>query len=290
MKRVVLYIRETAPIGGIETFIYNFCECMYMDYEIYLVTDKIYSKQFNRLAPEVKVLSIYASKGLECDTLIMLRVTDPLPTGIKYKKVIRRIHTRKFYDIQEIPHDSDITVCVSKSVKEDWKLNDALVINNLYTKPKNESLLLVSATRIPALDKGDNEKRMRKLAEMLNNASIPFLWLNFSDREMSNTPKNFYNISDGRLDVQNYMKKADYIVQLSTVEACSNTVIEALALNIPLICTPVSCFFELGVEDGVNAHVVPFDMNFDVRKLLDIPKFDFRYDNDELIAQWKEIL
>ena len=88
----------------------------------------------------------------------------------------------------------------------------------------------------------------------------------------------------------NEEKRASYIVQLSTVEACSNTVLEALNLNVPLICTPVPCFFELGVVDGVNAHVVPFDMRFDVNKLLTIPKYDFRYDNERRVEQWKQIL
>ena len=130
---------------------------------------------------------------------------------------------------------------------------------------------------------------MRKLGQMLDEAEIPYLWLNFSNNQMEDAPKNFFNMGY-RLDIQNYMQKADYIVQLSTVEACSNSVLEALNLNIPLICTPVPSFFELGVEDGVNAHVVPFDMNFDVKKLLTIPKYDFRYDNERRVEQWKQIL
>ena len=66
--------------------------------------------------------------------------------------------------------------------------------------------------------------------------------------------------------------------------------LEALSLNIPLICTPVPSFFELGVLDKVNAHVVPFDMDFDVHELLDIPEYTFSYDNAEKIKKWKEIL
>jgi glycosyltransferase involved in cell wall biosynthesis len=124
---------------------------------------------------------------------------------------------------------------------------------------------------------------------MLDKAEIPYLWLNFSNNQMDDAPKNFYNMGI-RLDVQNYMQKADYIVQLSTVEACSNTVIEALNLNVPLICTPVPSFFELGVKDGVNAHVVPFDMNFDVNKLLQIPKFRVVYNNKRILEKWREIL
>lgn len=289
MKKIVMYIREIAVIGGIETFMYSFCEYLHEDYDITILIQRIPENQLNRLRSVVKVVTDMNTQ-LECDTLIMLRMTDKVPPNVKYNKMIRRLHSTKYYDIQEIPTDGDVTVCVSKMVKDTFGLSDDVhVINNLFYKTAKPTLLLMSATRMPAPDKGDNLQRMRKLGQMLDEAQIPYMWLNFSNNQMENPPKNFYNLGY-RLDVQNYIQKADYIVQLSTVEACSNTVIEALNLNKPLICTPVPSFFELGVVDGVNAHVVPFDMNFDIHKLLDIPKFEFKYDNDKLIKLWKEVL
>lgn len=287
MKKVVLYIKEIAVIGGIETFMYNFCSYMKNDYDIVVNVNIIPDNQLKRLQSIVKVIT--DRRFIECDTLIMLRMTDKVPVNIKYNKMIRRLHSCKFYDIQQAPTDGDITVCVSSKVKEDFGLEKAVVINNLSLKTARPTLLLVSATRMPAPDKGENLQRMRLLGEKLDKADIPYLWLNFSNNQMENPPKNFFNVGY-RLDVQNFMQKADYIVQLSTMEACSNTVLEALTLNVPLICTPVPTFYELGVVDGVNAHVVPYDMDFDVNKLLTIPKYEFSYDNDSRIAKWKEIL
>ena len=288
MKKIILYIKETARIGGIETFIYNFCVHMHNEYDITLVSKILYDEQEARLKPLIKI-SRDIMQYRECDTLVMLRVTDPIPENIKYQKVIRRIHTRKFYDIRTLPNDADINVCVSQSVKEDWKLDNAVVINNPSNITAKPTLLLVSATRIPAPDKGDNQARMMKLANMLNQAQIPFIWLNFSDKELKDAPANFYNMGR-RLDVQNFMQKADYVVQLSSVESFGNTVLEALTLNVPLICTPVPSFKEIGVVDGVNAHVIPFDMNFDVHTLLDIPHFSFEYDNERIKKLWREQL
>ena len=65
-------------------------------------------------------------------------------------------------------------------MKEDFNIKGP-VINNLMRKSSETTLFLISATRIPAPDKGDNEIRMRKLAQMLLDAKIPYLWLNFSD-------------------------------------------------------------------------------------------------------------
>ena len=58
----------------------------------------------------------------------------------------------------------------------------------------------------------------------------------------------------------------------------------------PIICTPFPSAFEMGIIDRINAHVVPFDMNFDVTELLNIPRFTFNYDNDAIRQQWIEIL
>lgn len=288
MKKVILYIKHFAVVGGLETFTYNFCQFFKDEYDLTLMIGKIPDNQYDKFKDVVEI-DTDINKFVECDTLIMLRMNDDIPSNVKYKKIIRRFHSNKFYDIQEYPKDGDVTVCVSQMVKDSWNLKDAVVINNVFYKTAQPTLLLMSATRLPALDKGENEERMRKLGQMLDEAEIPYMWLNFSDKNMENPPKNFYNMGM-KMDVQNYLQLATYIVQLSTVEACSNSVLEALNLEIPLICTPVPSFYELGVVDGVNAHIVPFDMDFDVHKLLDIPKFKFRYDNESKLAQWREIL
>lgn len=288
MKKIILYNNYMSMVGGIETFVYNFCMQLRNDYDITILVERIPEVWVERLRELVNV-ETDMEKTYECDTLVMLRIPTAIPENVKYKKVIRRIHSRKFYDIQEIPQDADLNVCVSKSVKDDFDLKDAVIINNLSYITAKKTLLLMSCTRIPAPDKGENVERMRILCRKLEEAQIPFLWLNFSDNELEDAPHNFINVGS-RLDVQNYMQKADYIVQLSSIESFGNTVLEALTLNVPLICTPVSSFFEIGVMDGINAHVVPFDMDFDAKELLDIPKFSFSYDNEGRIRQWKEVL
>ena len=290
MKRVVLYIRKTYIIGGLETFIYNFCVHMYDKYDLTVVFGDAADWQVARLIPYVHMCVGNENPQIECDTLLMLRIGDPIPSNIKYKKVIRRIHTCKACGVTDIPHDGDVTVCISQAVKDDFGLGDeALVINNLSNVTAKPSLLLMSATRLPAPDKGKNEWRMRRLAEMMNAARIPFLWLNFSDGELPDAPPNFYNVGI-RKNIQDYIQKADYLVQLSDQEAFGNSVLEALTLKTAVICTPIPAFKDFGLEDGVNAHVVPFDMEFDVMKLLQIPQFDFFYDNEKRIRQWEEIL
>ena len=102
-------------------------------------------------------------------------------------------------------------------------------------------------------------------------------------------PDTFINMSP-RLDIHPYIQKADYLVQLSDAEAYSMSILEALCLNTAVIATPFPSLFEEGFIDGVHGHVVPFNMEFDPEKLLKVPKFRFKYDNDAIIEQWAEIL
>jgi hypothetical protein len=92
------------------------------------------------------------------------------------------------------------------------------------------------------------------------------------------------------LKVQDYIKKADYLVQLSDEEAYSYAVLEALINDTAVIATPFESGKEQGLKDGVTGYIVPYDMDFDVTKLLNIPRFRFAHTNEPMIQKWTEIL
>ena len=90
-----------------------------------------------------------------------------------------------------------------------------------------------------------------------------------------------------RENIWDYLKDATYCVLLSDSEGLPYTVQEALQYQIPCIVTDVGGCTEL-IKDGVNGYVVPLDMNFDVNKLLNIPKCK-EYDNNAL-EDWLKFL
>jgi hypothetical protein len=65
---------------------------------------------------------------------------------------------------------------------------------------------------------------------------------------------------------------ADYLVQLSDSEAYCYSITEAMEQCVAVITTPLEVLEEIGYTDGVDGYTVPFDMNFDVRKLLHVRK------------------
>ena len=287
--QVVIYIKNTAAIGGIETFILHFVSVMSKYYDIVLMIQNVTPELRVRYARLMRVVPI--TQEVACDTLMMMRIIDAIPENVHFKKSIRMCHACKTTDWLHIPNDSDEAVCVSSASKKSFKEEGkrAIVIHNPIIKTEKKALLLVSATRIPAMDKGYNETRMRQLAELLLKEGIPFLWFNFSDNAMPNAPKGFFNVGTYQ-GCQEYIAKADYLVQLSDAEAYSYSILEALINNTAVIVTPFESAAEQGVVDGQNGYVVPYDMDFDVKKLLDVPQFEFEYDNEPIIKQWRELL
>jgi glycosyltransferase involved in cell wall biosynthesis len=189
-----------------------------------------------------------------------------------------------------IPQERDIIVNVSEASRSTWgeESERGIVIHNLPRVSDKNALVLVSATRIGGDDKGGNDARMRTLAQMLTTAGIPFLWLCFSEKPLLDMPFGFVNM-DLTVDVQPFIKRADYVVQLSDAEAYSYSILEALTNNVPVICTPFESAAEQGVVDGETGYIVPFNMDFDVTMLMVKPSFRFRITTDE-IAQWRSIL
>lgn len=284
--QVLLYTSYLHIIGGIETFVASFIEILEPYYDIGLYCPKLSPAMMAKLSRKIP---IYQRKDpISCDTLIMIRIMDEIPGNVTYKKSIRMCHATRSSTSWHILEDCDQVVHVSKISKKTFE-SDGMVIYNPVVKTKKEALLLVSATRIPAPDKGKNTDRMIRLAQMLHDADIPFLWLNFSDGTPRDVPKGFINVGTYH-DLQPYISRADYLVQLSDQEGFGYSVAEALINNTAVICTPFETTKELHVADGQNGYIVPFDMDFDVHKLLDVPVFEYTYDNDRIIKQWRKLL
>ena len=303
--QIVIYRRHINTVGGLRTFKRQFIDYLGDKYDITLLCRIIDEASYKEFVPKVRVIADTvrsASDGrlipidtggsgqtIGCDTLIMLSFLDAMPTNVVAKKKIRMVHACKTESDWQIPQDSDEILWVSETAMRSFGVKDGQVMHNLIKAPEHKALILVSATRFPAPDKGDIESRMRKLAKMLNDAKIPYIWLNFSDEGMPNRPPHFYNMGSSE-QMPEIIKAADYLVALSDSECWSYACLEALTAGTALICTPFPSTVEMGVIDGVNAHVVPFDMDFDVHKLLKVPEFTYEYDNEAIKKEWIRIL
>lgn len=285
---VILFIGFLNIIGGIETFIYHFTG-LYP--KAVLIVKSIRPELRERISTHCEVIDYDERKTYMCDTLILLRILDKFPGNMIANQTVRMVHGCRTNPNWHIPQDADFIVCVSEVCKKsfDREGKNAMVIHNPIKKSERKALVLVSATRIPAPDKGNNENRMRILAERLAEADIPFIWFNFSDGQLTNAPRGMVNVGYD-MDIQPYIARADYLVQLSDSEAWSYSILEALVNGTPVLVCPFPSASEMGIEDGVNGYIIPFDMGFDVKRLYNVPTFEYKYDNKAIKKQWDKIL
>lgn len=287
--QVVLYRKHLTDIGGLMTFIINFVETMSEYYDITVLCESITKTRLMQLLPKVRVITGRNPKTIVCDSLIILSFLDHMPQNVKADKVIRMCHACKTDPSWKIPPDYNELLYVSKAAADSFDDPDGKVMHNINVQKTKDTMILVSAIRLPAPDKGDIEQRMRTLADMLNAADIPFIWLNFSSGGIQNPPKHFYNMGL-TFDMPSILKMATYSVLLSDSECWPYAALESLMTKTPVICTPFKSAYEMGIKDGVNGYIVPFDMDFDVTKLLDVPVVNYDYDNDAIIRQWRSVL
>ena len=118
-------------------------------------------------------------------------------------------------------------------------------------------LRLVSAQRNDPIKKVE---RIHFISQILDEEEIPYTWNVFTDQ--SPYADNIYGGVIYRRSVQNplpYINDADYFVQLSDSEACSYSIMEALALNTKVIVTPLECYTEMGVDE-TQGFIIPFEL------------------------------
>lgn len=287
---VVMYIEYANKVGGITTFIYNWCQHMTKHYDILVLYGELDPLQLDRLSRIVKTKKNEEYEPIVCDTLILNRLTDEIPENITYRKTIQICHAciQKNY---RIPQNRDFLVNVSEAAKKSWgsEAENGIVIHNMSYTEHKKAILLISATRCGAFDKGSNDDRMKMLADKLEKSGIKYIWLNFTDKGLKNMPESFINMP-ATVDILGFIERADYLVQLSDAEAYSMSILEALNVNTAVLATPFPSLFEEGFEDGINGYVIPFNMDFDVNKLMEVPKFEFKYDNESIEKQWKKLL
>lgn len=298
MKAQICILANTlCSIGGIETFVYNWCSLMKDTYDIVVAVASIADEQYNRLKRIVRVVE--NTEHIECDTVVVMHIaTKIIPSNIKYNKKIQMVHGCKSIAYSNIG-DCDVLVPVSETASKSFgneikDKNVEVILNPMKVSKPNKILKLVSATRLTQEKGGD---RILKLAKQLRDKNIPFIWYVFSNLRLikSKHKKDEYSgiiEMPATLDISSWIKECDYLVQLSDTESFGYSIVESLMLGVPVIVTPLDVLDEIGVKDGVNGYVVPFDMkDIDVDKIYNSDlKFEYNYDNKLIANKWCKIL
>ena len=298
MKKIIFYQSNFCQMGGVETMAYNWCWWLRNFFDITILYCSGDYKRIQLMKRLVKLEKYEEGKTYECDIFIRNSVWGTIPKNIKAKRMIEMRHANyKFLLEKGLLYQQyapmgikEIVGCgefVSKMSNEVLHDNPTTIKNILMPLRKtNKVLHLISCMR---LDPQKGWERMLILAQKLRDANIKFEWnifTNSTDYKARNTFEEIHFWKQ-REDIWDYLKDADYSCLLSDSEGLPYTIQESLQYQVPCIVTDVGGCTEL-IKDGVNGYVVPLDMNFDVNKLLNIPKCK-EYDNNAL-EDWLDYL
>ena len=260
----VIYFPSFNCVGGVETYCYEMGLKFGKDYDITVLYQNGDADMMKHIAEVARVIRYNPGDKIICDVFIFGWGYDILD-NVEAKEYIQTFHADYI--------NSHLSPCTSPKITKrfgvadnttngirehyEWA-KDIETMYNPYTVKKTKKVLnLISATRLTP-EKGFD--RMVKLADALDEAGIPFHWTVYTDipREF---PNKSVSIMKHRLDILDFIADADYLVQLSDTEGYSYSIVEALSVGTPVICTEIPVAQEQGIVDGVTGFILPFDMS-----------------------------
>ena len=283
----IFYFNHINVIGGVETFFYELAK-KYYNRDITIFYKDGDAKQIARLKELVPVIRFTGQK-IYCKKAFFNYNMDIIDNVVadEYYCIIHADF--EHFKASPPPQHPKITkyIGVTQAVCDSFtKLTGKpcqRCYNPLTITGGKKILKLISATRL-TYEKGG--KRIEQLATALDKAGIPYEWIIFSNKK---TPIKDHNIifKDPQLDIYDYLRRADYIVQLSDTESFCYTMVEALSLGTPVIVCPWPCLKELGVNE-TNAFILPFDMKDIPVQDIYTKEFNFKYHAPQ--DTWGELL
>lgn len=280
------YFCNINQIGGVETFLYEVAKKYHKkDIIVFYTTGD--NEQVRRLRQYVKVIQL-TNQIIKCEK-VFLNYNISNIDRFRAKEYIQVIHAD--YKAQRLPPHTHpkITkyVGVSQAVCDTFtELTGKpceLCYNPITVDEPMRTLVLVTASR---LTKEKGKERMKTLGQLLDKANIPYIWYVFTnDKQAIDNPHIIY--MKPTLNIQSYIRMADYVVQLSDTESYCYTMVESLCLGTPVIICDWPVVKELGIDEKYG-FVLPFDMsNVPIEEIYN-RKFSFKYQPPK--DDWENLL
>jgi glycosyltransferase involved in cell wall biosynthesis len=287
-------------LGGVETFSYNMCKKLSEYYDILLLYRNCDINQLNRLKKYVKCEKYDETKEYNCDKCILASSWGGYPNSIISKEYIQIIHANyqellkdnyRYVPFNKTTKHIAVSQTVAKHFEEIYNIKCQVVYNILDEIQETQPILkLISATRLSE-EKG--YKRMVILANELKKSNVKFRWLIFTDLNLYKIPLMQMEeiiYMKPRFDLFEFIKEADYGVQLSKTEGYSYFVNECLQYGTPMITTNFESAFE-SIKDDFNGYILDMNLsNLNIDKIMERKLKPAKYEIKTKVEDWIEIL
>lgn len=286
------YFAYLNKIGGIESHL-RYLGKKYK-YDIVVFYEKADDEQLREMEKYVSCIKLEFNDFVKCKNLFCCfnrAILDRCEAEKKYLVLhgdYKAMLEQKQLSEKNLPVDKRIDeyLGVSQLVCDSWEELTGIKARNMYNPvviEKTKPLMFVSATRLTA-EKG--WERMRKLAEVLDENEVNYLWFVYT-----NSPKKPLKnmvFVEPRLDITSKIGGYDAFIQLSDNEGYCLSVVEALLQGVPVIVTDLPVLKEIGVNSS-NSVILDFGMEnipIDEIKAIDKKKFVYKQPEDK----WDEVL
>ena len=252
--------------NGYVSWIKNIGRCFGKKYEIAILYDYMEPNVLKYFSNFFKCVEKRNDVNYSCDRLLVTYSTYYYPKNITtldqsylfiHGNMSDYENTRVFHD-DIYTHYVAVSKIAAKKAKGYFPTDKIEYIINPFKLDKEllkPHLTLTSAFKYSTVKRPD---RVEKMAEILDELDIPYTWNVFTDQK-ENTNKNGLIYRKRVLSPISYMKDSDYFVLLSDSEAMPYCIMEALSVNTKVIVTPLEAYDELGIVNGKNGYIVPFD-------------------------------
>lgn len=256
----VFYFYHINSIGGVEQFLYYLSKS-FNNFVVYYKDASSDARQISRLGDRVEVHK-WNGERIKCKR-IFLNYNPDIIDYVDAEEYIQVIHMN--YKSQgrtprihpKITKWCGVSKVACREFEELTGKKCELLYNLVALDEPRKVLKLISATRLTS-EKGKDE--MIRFGKTLDNFGIPYLWLVFTnDYNVIQNPNIIY--MSPRLDITNFIKEADYLVQLSSSESFCFSVVEALMLGTGCIVREMPIWEEIGLKDRENSFILNFDMS-----------------------------
>ena len=262
----VIYFPSFNSVGGVETFCYEMGLKYGKDFDITVLYRNGDKDMLAHIAEVCRVVKYHPGDRIVCDVFIFgYGWEQDMFDNLEAKEIIQTFHADYVCRHLNPCNNGRITKRfgvadnTTNGIRDHYPwAKDIVTMYNPYTVKKPKKVLnLISATRLTA-EKGYD--RMVKFADALDKAGIPFQWTVFTCNPVK-FPNKSVCVMPHRLDILDFIANADYLVQLSDTEGYSYSIVEALSVGTPVICTEFPVAGEQGVINGKTGFILPFDMS-----------------------------
>lgn len=288
------YFKYINIIGGIESHLYYISK-KYGKYDITVFYESGDAVQIERLKQRVRCIQIKPKDRIECKKLFCCFNRDVLKQCDAEEKYLvlhgdyKDMLKRNQIDKNSLPIDKRIDkyLGVSQIVCDSWYEITGIKAENIYQPIVldniDKPLMFISATRLTR-EKG--WQRMKKLADVLDSNNVNYTWFVYTNSTEQPTKNMIF--CKPRLDISNKLGAYDAFIQLSDNEGFCLSVVEALMRKVPVICTDLPVFKELGLNES-NSIKLDMDLNhIPINEIKNIYKKQFTYNPPEDL--WESVL